>query len=89
MQADRAQIIRDNGDGIHLAVLEDGKPVYVHRFDNIDGYGENCRDQLGQCIVELVTEGFDADEWEGNDLDDFPTIYDELCDDEVVAEIEF
>jgi len=89
MQADRAQIIRDNGDGIHLAVLAGDEAVYVHRFDDVER-GVNSRKQLGECIVELVTEGFDADEWEGNDLDEFPTIYDELYDEyDPIAEIDF
>jgi len=75
----KAQVIIDNGQGIHLAVLEDGAPVYLHRFDNIDG-STNDRAQLGTCLVDLITDGFDADEWDGNDLDEFPTAYDELTD---------
>ena len=70
----RAEIYIDNGDGIHLAVLEGGECVYLHRFDNIDDYGQNCRTQLGECVVALVTDGYD-DGWDGNDLDGWPEGY--------------
>lgn len=74
----QVQVFIDNGSGIHLAVLEDEKPVFVHRFDNVNGV-PNGRTDLGECIVELMVNGYD-DDWEGNDLEEFPTIYDELYD---------
>lgn len=85
----KAQVFIDNGAGIHLAILDGECAVYVHRFDNVPK-GENSRAELGECIVTLITEGFDADDWDGNDLEEFPTMYDELYDAyDAAAEIEF
>ena len=69
------KVFEDNGGGLHLFVLgKNGVPIYVHTcYECVHG-------QLRQDLSALAA-GDDPMTWDGNELDEVPELYDELCED--------
>ena len=65
----------DNGEGVWGFFMEGGACVYAHDYSNhIDS------EYFLNDVLAFMDGPTTIDEWWGNDLDEFPTIYDEVTD---------